>query len=121
MTAKNKGGRPKGSSPYAQLSKSLGAAFDLSVQKVGGIDAVADLLVEQMRDEGKILDVLKVVSGYLPRQHAIGVELSASDSLSDALSNVQLALQNQKSDKSKAESEIIDAEFSDVTDSPPSK
>jgi hypothetical protein len=105
---KNKGGRPKGSgSPYMQLSVALGKAFDRSVQKVGGIDVVADLLVEQMRDEGKILEVLKVIQGYLPRQHAIGLELSASANLSDALANVQTALSKQR----QASGEIIEAEF----------
>ena len=105
---KNKGGRPKGSgSPYMQLSKAMAKAFDRSVEKVGGVEVVADLLVEEMRDNGKILDVLKVVQSYLPRQHNVEMELSASDNLASALSNVQSALELQRSEKA----QVIEAEY----------
>jgi len=110
---KNKGGRPKGSgSPYMQLSKAMARAFDRSVEKVGGVEVVADLLVEEMRDNGKVLDVLRVVQSYLPRQHSVEMELSASDNLASALSNVQDALELQRSENAT----VIEAEFTDKSE-----
>jgi hypothetical protein len=107
---KNKGGRPKGSgSPYMQLSKAMAKAFDRSVEKLGGVEAIADLLVEEMRDKNNVLPVLTVIQKYLPRQHNVEMELSASDNLASALSNVQNALELQRSEKA----QVIEAEFSE--------
>ena len=105
---KNKGGRPKGSgSPYMQLSKAMAKAFDRSVEKLGGVEAIADLLVEEMRDKNNVLPVLTVIQKYLPRQHNVEMELSASDNLASALSNVQQALEVQRSEKA----QVIEAEY----------
>ena len=105
---KNKGGRPKGSgSPYMQLSKAMAKAFDRSVEKLGGVEAIADLLVEEMRDKNNVLPVLTVIQKYLPRQHNVEMELSASDNLANALSNVQQALEVQRSEKA----QVIEAEY----------
>ena len=100
---------PKSGSPYMQLSKAMATVFDKTVDKVGGADAIADLLVTEMTENGKVLDVLKVVQSYLPRQHNVEMELSASDNLASALSNVQSALELQRSEKA----QVIEAEFSE--------
>ena len=100
---------PKSGSPYQQLSKAMATVFDKTVDKVGGADAIADLLVTEMTENGKVLDVLKVVQSYLPRQHNVEMELSASDNLASALSNVQNALELQRSEKA----QVIEAEFSE--------
>jgi len=90
-----------------QLSRAMATVFDKTVDKVGGADAIADLLVTEMTENGKVLDVLKVVQSYLPRQHNVEMELSASDNLASALSNVQNALELQRSEKA----QVIEAEF----------
>ena len=84
--------------------------FDKAVTKIGGPDEIANLLVTEMRDNGKVLDVLKVVQTYLPRQHNVDLGLSASDSLSDALRSVSDKLASDKADKAK-QADIIDGEI----------
>jgi len=62
-----------------------------------------------MRDKDNVLPVLTVIQKYLPRQHNVEMELSASDNLASALSNVQSALELQRSEKA----QVIEAEFSE--------
>jgi hypothetical protein len=103
---------PKSGSPYQQLSKAMATVFDKTVDKIGGADEIANLLVIEMRDNGKVLDVLKVVQTYLPRQHNVDLGVSASDSLSDALRGVADRLASDKADKAK-QAEIIDGDFTE--------
>lgn len=108
----NRGGRPKGSSPYMQLSKAMANVFDLTVSKAGGPDAIAEQLAIEITENGKVLDFLKVAQTYLPRQHNVDLGLSASDSLSDALRGVADKLSQDKADKAK-QAEIIDGDFTE--------
>ena len=101
-------GRPVGSGGYAMLSKMLGDSFNRATELVGGQEAVANLIADEMRE--RPLEVLKVMNGFLPRQHAVGVEVSASDNLASALASVQQAIKNQSQ-----QGETIEADFTDVT------
>ena len=101
-------GRPVGSGGYAMLSKMLGDSFNRATQLVGGQEAVANLIADEMRE--RPLEVLKVMNGFLPRTHAVGVEVSASDNNASALASVQQAIKNQSQ-----QVETIEADFTDVT------
>jgi len=103
---------PKSGSPYAQLSRAMANVFDKAVDKIGGPDEIANLLVTEMRDNGKVLDVLKVVQTYLPRQHNVDLGLSASDSLSDALRGVADKLASDKAERAK-QADIIEGDFTE--------
>ena len=108
----NKGGRPKGRSPYMQLSQAMANVFDLTVSKAGGADAIAEKLAVEITENGKVLAFLKVAQTYLPRQHNVDLGVSASDSLSDALRGVADRLASDKADKAK-QAEIIDGDFTE--------
>ena len=102
-------GRPAGSGGYAMLSKMLGDSFNRATELVGGKEAVANLIADEMRE--RPLEVLKVMNGFLPRTHAIGVEVSASDSLTDALAAVQQTINERRLNNP----ETIEAEYEEVS------
>lgn len=110
----SKGGRPKGSSPYMQLSKAMANIFDLTISKAGGADEIAEKLAIEITENGRVLDFLKVAQTYLPRQHNVDLGVSASDSLSDALQGVSDRLASDKASKAKQadiiEGDIIESE-----------
>ena len=91
------------------LSKMLGDSFNRATELVGGKEAVANLIADEMRE--RPLEVLKVMNGFLPRTHAIGVEVSASDSLTDALAAVQQTINERRLNSP----ETIEAEFEEVS------
>tara|TARA_B100001287_G_C22363581_1_gene380902 strand:- start:123 stop:512 length:390 start_codon:yes stop_codon:yes gene_type:complete len=105
---------PKSGSPYMQLSRAMANVFDKTIDKVGGADAIAELLVEEMTEKGKVLEVLKVVQSYLPRQHSVDMEVSGGDALSTALSAVASRLSDKQAERLN-NPETIEAEYEEVS------
>ena len=97
-----------------QLSRAMANVFDKTIDKVGGADAIAELLVEEMTEKGKVLEVLKVVQSYLPRQHSVDMEVSGGDALSTALSAVASRLSDKQAERLN-NPETIEAEYEEVS------
>jgi len=99
---KKKGGRPKGTGGYQQLSGLLAKAFDKSISKAGGIERVSELVAAEI--EARPLEALKVIGSFIPRNINVDMAVSPSDSLAEALANVQAVMLSNNAAK------VIDAE-----------
>ena len=113
---KKKRGRPAGTGHGQQVVHKLRHGFEGALAE---LDARGKSLPMLLADalETDVNGTIRSMAALLPKD--VDVTVNASDTLGDALSLVAAKLNEQK--KEKAENEIIDAEFSDVTDSPPSK
>jgi hypothetical protein len=102
---------PKSGSPYQQISKAMANVFEKTIDGAGGADGISALLIEEMTQNGRVLDVLKLFQTYLPRQHNLDLEVSAGDQLGSALA----AVAERLSDKQRLNEPTIEADFTDVT------
>ena len=89
------------------LSTQLANVFDKAIEKHGGQDALAQTIASEI-DERPI-EALRLLATLMPKNINLNAEISPSDSLTAALSNVQQALEVQRSEKA----QVIEAEYSD--------
>ena len=92
---------------WQRLSSQLANVFDKAIDKHGGQDALAQTIANEI-DERPI-EALRLLATLMPKNINLNAEVSASDSLTAALSNVQQALEVQRSEKA----QVIEAEFSE--------
>lgn len=100
---------------WQRLSSQLANVFEKAVDKHGGQDALAQTIADELSE--RPIEALRLVASLMPKSVNLQAEISPSESLSVALSNVQQALQDQKAEKKSGE--VIEAEFSEID--PPSK
>ena len=92
---------------WQRLSSQLANVFDKAIEKHGGQDALAQTIASEI-DERPI-EALRLLATLMPKNINLSAEISPSDSLTAALSNVQNALELQRSEKA----QVIEAEFSE--------
>lgn len=94
------------------MSSQLASTFDRAIELHGGKEALALTLSEEIRE--RPLEAMRLLSTMMPKNIQHNVEVSPSDTLAAALSNVQLAISKQK------EPDIIEADVIEVSsdDSP---
>jgi hypothetical protein len=97
---------------WQRLSSQLASTFDRAIELHGGKEALALTLSEEISQ--RPLEAMRLLSTMMPKNIQHNVEVSPSDTLAAALSNVQLAISKQK------EPEIIEADVIEVSpdDSP---
>ena len=97
---------------WQRLSSQLATVFDKAIEKHGGQDALAQTVANELSE--RPVESLRLLSTLMPKNINVNAELTASDSLASALSNVQIALSQDKADKAKQadiiEGDIIESE-----------
>ena len=105
---------PKSGSPYQQISRAMAKVFDKTIDGAGGAEGISALLIEEMTEKGRVIDVLKLFQSYLPRQHSVDMEVSGGDALSTALSAVASRLSDKQAERLNSP-ETIEAEYEEVS------
>ena len=91
---------------WQRLSSQLANVFDRAIEMHGGQEALAATLSEEI--ERSPLEAMRLLSTMMPKNIQHNVEVSPSDTLATALSNVALALDKKK------EENIIEADVIEV-------
>tara|TARA_R100001510_G_C7444708_1_gene72353 strand:- start:79 stop:435 length:357 start_codon:yes stop_codon:yes gene_type:complete len=95
---------------WQRLSSQLATVFDKAIQKHGGHDALAQTVADEL--SARPVEALRLLATLMPKNINVNAEISPSDSLASALSNVQDALELQRSEKA----QIIEAEYTDKSE-----
>jgi hypothetical protein len=95
---------------WQRLSSQLATVFDKAIEKHGGQDALAQTIASEI-DERPI-EALRLLATLMPKNINLNAEISPSDSLASALSNVQIALSQDKAERAK-QADIIEGDFTE--------
>jgi len=95
---------------WQRLSSQLATVFEKAVDKHGGQDALADTIAAELSE--RPIEALRLVATLMPKNINLQAEITPSESLSLALSNVQQALEVQRSESAK-KIDVIDGDFTE--------